>query len=349
MKKLEDSNDDIGNDRELDQEYQARKEAYRRKCIRKKKRRRAMGRLFLIVLVSLAVVAGNVIARFEVKVNTVLNGINRDAGTDLSTVEVDNTQLASDTKIINILLIGSDKRVEWTQTGRSDSVMIGSLDLKNRKLKITSLMRDMYLPIPGKEDNRFNAAYSMGGVGLLYQTIATNFDLKLNGYVVVDFDAFQNVIDTIGGVSIKLTDEEQEYLTTAYKKGTVTKLKKGENIMNGKQALAYTRIRQDAKGDFGRTERQRKVLQAIFTKAKSMSFSELIQLTEGIMPYIATDLSNEEIINYMKEVILLGTTEINQMRIPVDQSYTNDRIRNMAVLIPDMQVNKKALNEFIFE
>lgn len=346
---MEESDRFIANDNDYDDDYYIRKEAYKRKCYRKKKRRRRLKMFMLVVLFSLSLIAGHVLARVEVKLNTVLNGINRDTATDLSTVAVNKENLTSDKRVRNILLIGSDKRVEWTQTGRSDSVMIGTLDLKNRKLKITSLMRDMYLQIPGHDDNRFNAAYSYGGVGLLYQTIATNFGLQLDGYVVVDFDAFKNVIDTLGGVSIHLTDAEQEYLTTAYKKGTVTKLKKGENIMNGKQALAYTRIRQDADGDFGRTKRQRKVLQAIFTKVKSMSYSELMELTEGIMPYITTDLSNGEIINYMKEVVMLGTTEINQMRIPVDHSYTNDRIRNMAVLIPDMQINKKALNDFIFE
>jgi len=120
------------------------------------------------------------------------------------------------------------------------------------------------------------------------------------------------------------------------------------NNLNGEQALAYTRIRQDAKGDFGRTERQRNVIQSIFNEAKGMSGTDLIQLTEKLMPYISTDLTNEEIFSYMKSVVMLGTTEIDQMRIPVDNSYTQDRIRNMAVLIPDMEVNVKALNDFIF-
>ena len=253
-----------------------------------------------------------------------------------------------DDRIINILLVGSDKRATWTQTGRSDSAMIATLDLKHKKLKLTSLMRDMYLTIPGYGENRFNAAYSFGGVSLMYETIASNFGIRLDGYAVVDFSAFKKVINTIGGVKITLTDEEHQYLTTAYKRGSVLDLQPGTNVMNGEQALAYTRIRQDAQGDFGRTERQRKVLQAIFTEAKSMSLAELISLAEELMPYISTDLTNDQIMSYMQSVLMLGTTQIDQMRIPIDNSYEQRRINNMAVLVPDMETNVNALQDFIY-
>ena len=320
----------------------------RRKPIRRKKKK-WIQRLKLFSLIFVAVLVGHMFARVRLQFDSVLNTMDRSTSPDLSTVEVDQSKLVSDDSIINVLLIGSDKRIEWTETGRSDSVMIATLDMKNKRLKITSLMRDMYVSIPGYGENRFNAAYSFGGVSLLYQTLAQNFNIQLDGYVIVDFAAFQTVIDTIGGVSIKLTDEEHKYLTTAYKKGSVLDLKKGLNNMNGKQALAYTRIRQDAKGDFGRTERQRKVLQAIFTKAKSMSVKDLKSLAKDTLPSVSTDLTNDEIISYMSSVIMLGTTEIDQMRIPIDDSYYQDRINKKAVLVPDLEVNNDALHEFIFE
>ena len=169
--------------------------------------------------------------------------------------------------------------------------------------------------------------------------------------MIVDFKAFQEVIDTIGGVEINLTDKEYKYLTTAYHRGTVLEVKPGLNNLNGEQALAYSRIRQrevDAQGDFGRTRRQRDILQSIFSKAKGMPFSELMKLTETIMPYLATDLTNKEILSYIKSVVTLGTTEIDQMRIPIDNSFTQKRINKMAVLIPDMEMNTAALNDFIF-
>ncbi|ROR27533.1 LytR family transcriptional attenuator [Mobilisporobacter senegalensis] len=324
------------------------KERRKQGYIKKKRRNRAIKRTFLGLLLALSIIAGWAIATFETQVNAVLNRMDRDPSTDLSTVELDDDLLTSDKDVINILLVGSDKRATWTESGRSDSTMIATLDLKHKRLKLTSLMRDMYVPIPGHGDDRFNASYAYGGVKLLYETIATNFGIKLDGYVIVDFTAFQAVIDTVGGVEIELTDKEYKYLTTAYHRGSVLNVKPGLNNLNGEQALAYTRIRQDAEGDFGRTRRQRDVLQSIFNEAKGMSLSELVKLTETMMPYLATDLTNEEILSYIKSVVMLGTTEIDQMRIPVDNSFSQARIRNMAVLIPDIAINTQELNDFIF-
>lgn len=296
----------------------------------------------------LSATTGFLLAEAKIRVYGVLDGLNREDGVSLSSVDLEDVDLVEDNRIINILLVGSDKRATWTQTGRSDSAMIATLDLKHKKLKLTSLMRDMYLTIPGYGENRFNAAYSFGGVSLMYETIASNFGIRLDGYAVVDFSAFKKVINTIGGVKITLTDEEYQYLTTAYKKGSVLDLQPGTNVMNGTQALAYTRIRQDAQGDFGRTERQRKVLQAIFTEAKSLSLSELIELAEELMPCISTDLTNDQIMSYMQSVLMLGTTEIDQMRIPIDNSYEQRRINNKAVLVPEMETNVNALQDFIY-
>lgn len=314
----------------------------------RKQRKRFLYKFAFIFLLLLSAATGFLLAEAKIRVYGVLDGLNREDGVSLSSVDLEDVDLVEDNRIINILLVGSDKRATWTQTGRSDSAMIATLDLKHKKLKLTSLMRDMYLTIPGYGENRFNAAYSFGGVSLMYETIASNFGIRLDGYAVVDFSAFKKVINTIGGVKITLTDEEYQYLTTAYKKGSVLDLQPGTNVMNGTQALAYTRIRQDAQGDFGRTERQRKVLQAIFTEAKSLSLSELIELAEELMPCISTDLTNDQIMSYMQSVLMLGTTEIDQMRIPVDNSYVQRRINNMAVLVPEMETNVNALQDFIY-
>lgn len=334
--------------RDSNQEYDAEKERRKALFIKKKQRMRLIKRSILGLFIVLSMVAGWMIASVQTQVNAVLNTIERDPALDLSQVLIDDGVLTSHVDVINILLVGSDKRASWSESGRSDSTMIATLDLKNKRLKLTSLMRDMYLEIPGYGKDRFNASYSYGGVKLLYETIATNFGIKIDGYVIVDFTAFKEVINTIGGVEIDLTQDEYQYLTTAYKKGSVLKVKPGKNILNGTQALAYTRIRQDAKGDFGRTLRQRNVLQSIFNEAKRMSFSELLNLTETMMPYLATDLTNQEIMSYMKSIVMLGTTEIDQMRIPIDDSFTQDRINNKAVLMPDLYMNRKALTDFIF-
>lgn len=330
-------------------EARAKKNNKKAQALRKKRKQKIIGRIVLSVLFLASIVIGHGAGRLHATVDAVLNQRNLEDVVDLSSVAVNESVLGYDKEITNILLVGADKRADWKEAGRSDAVMIATLDLKHKRIKLTSLMRDMYLPIPEHGENKFNAAYSFGGVALLYQTIANNFDIKIDSYVVVDFAAFKTVINTIGGVEIELTDAEHKYLTTAYKKGSVLKLKQGLNNMNGTQALAYTRIRQDIRADFGRTERQRKVLQSIFTKAKKMSYSQLVELASAIMPSISTDLSNDEILSLLTSVIMLGTTQIDQMRIPIDHSYSSEKRNGMLVLIPDFVANKSALHEFIFE
>ncbi len=316
---------------------------------KRKKKKKKIGCLLPLLMVC-AVLIGHLTARFSYQYNYTLSLLDRESGIDLSEIEVDEKNLASQNKITNILLVGADKRESWKEAGRSDSVMILTIDQEHKQLKLTSLMRDMYIDIPEHGKNRFNAAYSYGGISLLYKTITRNFGIKADGYAIVDFAAFKEVVDTIGGVEIELTDAEYKYLTKAYAKtkGSVKKVQPGLNTLNGEQALAYTRIRQDAKADFGRTERQRTVLQSIFTKAKSMSIGELLRLAEKILPSIATDLTNEEITSYIMTVLTMGTTKFQQFRLPVDHSFQNQTINGMQVLVPDMQMNVQALQQFIF-
>ena len=314
----------------------------------KRKKRKLYKNILMVSMLCVAVLLGHLLGRVHAQVNRVLNQ-KKESEIRLDEVVVDESQLDSDDQIINILLVGADKRESWSEAGRSDATMIATIDKKHKRLKLTSLMRDMYVEIPNHGKNKFNAAYSYGGISLLYQTIAYNFDLKIDGYVLVDFAAFTKVIKSLGGVKIELTEAEANYLIKAYKKGTETKVKPGMNNLNGKQALAYTRIRQDAEADFGRTARQRKVLQSLFTKMKTKSYSQLLKLSETVMQNITTDLSNEKIFSYMADVIKMGTTEIDQQRIPLNNTYSAERIGGMEVLVPDLNKNKEALWKFIFE
>lgn len=322
----------------------------KRKADLKKRRKRSLvlRRIGIVCFCLIAILSGHIIGRWNAQINDIFNQRNQ-AAIDLNEVQIDENTLDSDKDIINILLVGADKRETWSESGRSDCVMVATLDKKHKRLKLTSLMRDMYVEIPNHGQDKFNAAYSYGGIKLLYQTIAKNFDLKLDGYVLVDFAAFKSVIREIGGVEIELTDAEATYLQTAYHSGPVTKVKAGLHTLSAPQVLAYARIRQDNAADFGRTARQRKVMQAIFTKAKTKSYSKLLDLAKTIMPYITTDLSNEEIYGYLSDIVMMGTTDIDQQRIPVDNSFQSHRINTQMVLCIDLETNKKALQDFIYQ
>ena len=177
--------------------------------------------------------------------------------------------------VTNILLIGNDSR-ENGEDGRSDAMILLSISNKTKKIYMTSLLRDMYVEIPGHKDNRLNAAYSYGGAELLMETIEQNFDIHISRYVLVNFEAFANLVDAVGGVDLELTGKEVEYVNgylveynilLGRPEGTdyFDDLSGGMVHLNGPQALAYCRNRYIGT-DFGRTERQRKVLTEVIHK-----------------------------------------------------------------------------------
>ncbi len=319
----------------------------------KKKKKKKKFWIFLSVMLVISIVAGNQAAALNHRLIGTIKLMDYDDSNVIADVESElydsglNPETSDD--IINILLVGADKRSSWKEDGRSDSCMIATIDKKNEKLKITSLMRDMYIEVPGYGEHKFNAAYSYGGIELLYKTILSNFGIRVDGYAIVDFEAFRKVIDTIGGVEINLTEEEHSILMSRYHRTSVLKLEPGINNMNGTQALAYCRLRQDSKADFGRTERQRYVLQQIFLSMKSQPISQWFEMAEAVMPEISTDLSYDKILGYLKDVIFMGTTDIEQFRIPVDGSFENDSVNGQDVLKIDLSQNRKALEEYIYE
>lgn len=313
-----------------------------------RKRKKIFKRFVMTCLVLIAIGSGVIAAKVKYEMDDAFSTMNHDTTSDLSNM-LNNSNLLSDNDIVNILVIGSDKRKTWKQAGRSDSTMIATIDNKHKQLKLTSLMRDMYVDIPGHGKSKFNAAYSLGGVELLYQTIAENLNIKLDGYVLVDFNAFIHLIDEVGGVNVTLNYDEYHYLTTAYHRGTVLDVVEGPQTMNGKQALAYTRIRQVGNNDFERTQRQRNVMTSLFAKAKAMPVTKLYKLGKTVLPYITTDLKEDEIMSYAKTVLFMGTTNIHQQRIPVDNSFTNQKVNRAWVLDVDLEKNRQELSDFIFK
>lgn len=333
----------------MHEEMSKKEKLERHKRLKRKKR---LFRIVVSVLLIISAVVGNQAAAFRWKIQNTLNLMNKDNSTNIGAINDEMTAgkgIIKDDEIINILLIGADKRESWKEAGRSDSCMIATIDMKHKKLKLTSLMRDMYVDVPGYGKHKFNAAYSYGGVELLYKTIVENFGITVEGYVLVDFAAFKKVIDTLGGVDINLTDAEHAYLMKAYHRTSVLKLKPGVNKMNGTQALAYCRIRQDVKGDFGRTERQRYVIDQILKKMKKEPLSKWYETAEAVMPEMTTDMDSSVLMDYMKNVVFMGTTEIEQLRLPIDGSYTNGDVNMQKVLEVDLEANKQAYNKFINE
>ena len=256
------------------------------------------------------------------------------------------TQLASSKGVINILLVGQDGR-EDVEGSRSDSMMLVSVNKGTGKVKIVSLMRDMYVSIPGHDDNRINAAYSLGGVKLLEQTIENDFQVKIDGNVQIDFESFKTIIDKVDGVEIELSQEEADYLNTAYWQNGWS-LSAGVQTLNGDQALAYSRIRQVGNSDFQRTERQRTVLMTVFRKVKGQGKLKMLSLAKDIYPMLDTDIGIGDMISLGTTAIGMDESDIETYRLPIDGGYTNQTIREMQVLVPDMEKNIAYLKELLF-
>lgn len=249
--------------------------------------------------------------------------------------------IGAEKEIINILLIGQDTRT--AARGRSDSMILCTINTKTKSVTLTSFMRDLYVQIPGYDDNRINAAYAFGGTKLLNQTLEKNFGIYVDGNVEVDFQQFSRIVDLIGGVEMELTANEAAYINMVAEGNYVSA---GKNLLNGDLALIYARNRHDVDGDFSRTNRQRKLLTTVFEKYKSAKLTTLLATLEELLPMVTTDMSKSEIVGYATDVLpLLAGSQINSMHIPVDDGYTNAVINGMMVLVPDMEKNNQALAE----
>lgn len=264
--------------------------------------------------------------------------------------EAQKIQIPENTGVENILLIGADKR-DNSENGRSDTIMLVSLNYDTGKIHLTSFMRAMYVCIPRADGNvwgMINAAYSWGGPNLLIDTIELNFRVRIDHYVVIDFAGFEQAVDLLGGVEIDLSAEEARAVVVRFR-GTKPA---GRYLLNGEQALYYSRLRY-IDNDFVRTSRQRIMIEALLKKALSMDISTLIDLANQILPMVSTDsdLTNIKIIGYITRTLPL-INNISQRMLPIENEAGNSYIGIIYVGGREMyrvnfSKNINALHEFI--
>ena len=260
--------------------------------------------------------------------------------------------------LTNILLIGIDARPK-EKTGRSDTMIILTLDAKHNSIKLTSFQRDLYVEIPGRSNNRMNAAYVFGGADLLKKTIKHNFGISVNYYVTVNFNTLADIIDQLGGLELTV---EKKYVRRVNaiilndNKVLGNKREKdflkegGTQLLNGRQAQAYARYRYgDPQGDAGRTRRQREVILKCMEKIKDMSLLSLGKMALDNFDKVETDMPITEMLKLAPAAFELLDGEIKELKIPVDGAYRSDTIHGMAVYVPNRTKNQKAVVDFILE
>ena len=285
-------------------------------------------------------------------------------GTQLT---IGDGQLLQDSKVLNVMLFGEDNS-DGDEHGRTDTMIMMSIDNWHKKLKLTSFQRDTYVYIPGYGQNKINAAYTYGGPKLTIETIETNFGIKIDRYAVVDFDSFIEIIDTLGGIDMEVTQDEIDYINyQMYKNEQVDNPKTitsapGIVHLNGQEALWYARNRglstnEDGNeigidgDDWDRTSRQRKLLEKMFNDLKGADLTKIVSIVSSVGPMVTTNLKKDEITALVSHAPTYLTYTVEQSYVPTEGLwyYENNTPAGSVIAIADMNKQRLEFAKFIYE
>lgn len=237
-------------------------------------------------------------------------------------VKIDEAQLSvSDNKQLegyrNIAIFGVDSRADdYGKGNRSDCIIIASINNKTHDVKLISVYRDTYVNIQGHGLDKITHAYSYGEAPLALKTLNENLDLNITEFVTVNFDSVSDAVDALGGIKMNITDAETQYINgyideTSRVTGKTSKhiTKAGTYVLDGVQAVAYSRIRYTAGGDYKRTERMRDVIEAMLTKLKTKSIGQINTIANKILPQVYTNLTMTDLLSMAPAVASFNVGE----------------------------------------
>lgn len=252
----------------------------------------------------------------------------------------------------NIAIYGVDSRdSDLGEGNRSDCIIIVSINNDTKEINLVSVYRDTYVDIDGYGLDKITHAYSYGGPELALKTLNENLDLNVKEFVTVNFDAVADAVDALGGVEIRIEEDEIEYLNsgirdtsrhTGIKSSYISEA--GRQTLNGVQAVAYSRIRYTEGGDYRRTERMRTVIEAMFEKLKTKNISEINDLADQILPEVYTNIKPNEIIGLAPTILTYKMSDSIGWPYEV-KGITTDRWYGVPVTL---EKNVKRLHEEIF-
>lgn len=261
----------------------------------------------------------------------------------LSVICVNADEAKEKAEIFNLLMIGSDHRDDsWN--GNSDVMILATIDKENKKIIMTSFMRDLYADIPGHGVHKLNYAFAVGGGDKLEETLENNYQIEIDNYAIVDFETMAAIIDAIGGVEMEISDEECEVLN-----GYLNSMNAQDDYLtgggiyqlNGNQAVAYMRIRYVGNNDYQRTQRQRDVLKAIFSSVSDLGIGELGTITKEVLLNVEHNIGVSDIWELMGMLPDMSSYELSENRIPYDDLYHSED----GMLVPDFAATIERLHE----
>ncbi|WP_242302281.1 LytR family transcriptional regulator [Bacillus cereus group sp. BfR-BA-01361] len=248
--------------------------------------------LWILGIIGVLIIAGGAYAyNVYSNVSNTLDTVHKPLDRDKSDKRDKKVEI-SDNKPISILLMGVDQ--EDNGTGRSDSLMLFTLNPKTKSMKITSIPRDSYTEIVGKgKKDKINHAYAFGGIDMSVKTVENFLNVPVDHYIEVNMAGFRDIVDAVGGVDVnndlEFTSRDQHFA-------------KGNIHLNGETALKYTRMRyEDPRGDFGRQMRQRQVIQAVIKKGASVSsLASYGDVLKAIEKNVKTSLTQDQMFDIQK-------------------------------------------------
>lgn len=238
----------------------------------------------------------------------------------------------NDPQVRNILLIGTDSRND--ERGRADTMIVLSFSKHNRSVTMTSLLRDSYVSIPNHGTDKLNAAYAYGGATMLMDTIVNNYGIPIDDYICINFKAFVHIADALGGLKVTVSDREAEAINVILEsevngimgdEPTADFLPSGGTfVLNGKQALSYSRIRHVGNADFERTERQRTVLNLMLEKMKHLNPAAIPKILYSAVPELSTNISAPNMYLMSLEIpAKLLVYDMQKLRLPADGTFSD--------------------------
>ena len=303
------------------------------------------------VLLCVAIMLSALISLFIVTFNYLFGGLNHKKITkDFDELGINSSRYEEtvDSKIVNIALFGVDSRTE-SFSGLSDSIMIASFDKKSGYIKLSSIARDSQVDIKDVGVTKINAAYSNGGPVLAINTINRNFNMDIQDYVTINISNLAKVIDAAGGVTIDITQAEQNAANIIMNELTpnAPKISKSGTVhLDGTQATAFCRIRK-LDSDLYRIDRQKKVLQSLFDKAVKLSPTKMAETIHTMMPMVETSLDYDKIFS-LSSLATNKNLELVNMKFPNSESnYTSSPTTNWQIIY-DLDVAKQQLYDFVY-
>lgn len=341
--------------------HRNREESHSRK---RRKKKGCFGRFLTALLLVFVLVTGVVFAALYIVLEPV-NYAPIDNSDDFLSWGSEECvdELYSSNRVINIMLFGVDE--DTSEYGRSDTMLLLSIDKKHKKLKMTSFQRDTFVYVPDPEGDyhtKLTNAFSYGGVPLAINTIEANYGVKIDHYVTVNFETFKRIVDVLGGVQLELTDREILYINCQIAQNNQTEYLDAEEglvTLNGQQALWYARNRggdiingvEFYEGtDWDRTERQRKFLTAVIDDVKNANAGELYAIVNEVAPYISTDFTKSELMLLIVNSLRYLSFDIEQCSMPSDGNWGyEENFAGSVIYVYDWETTRSDLKSLIYE